>query len=377
MNWLAIDLGEGAAWLLRDGAVAAWQHGSPLPAETRVVALAPAESVGLHVETLPVRRLTELRQAVPFALEDRLAQPVEALHFALGAREGQRIDIAVVARDRLRAWIDHVASTGLHADLLVVDAHLLPRAAGSVHVARMADRVLVSAPDQIFAVPFADWPQWRSRLPSLSLLALGPDARFRPIEDATIPAVDRTTLLRLLPSRIAQAPDLLQGEFAPRQRDAGRRRLWRWAAVLAVAALLLAFLDAAVGVWTQARQRDRLRTEMADVFRQALPEARMTADPAAQLAAEVQRADGGNRSGSALSLLLRAAPVLMQGSRYRLRAFDYRNGSLELEVTTDDVAGLDALRESLATNGLMVEVIGVDPGDDGVRGRLRIAGDAA
>jgi general secretion pathway protein L len=368
---LLIDVLDGSGWLARVAGGVAWRSGQPVPADARVVAVVPAEAATLLRVSLPARRAAELRQAVPFALEERLAEPVESLQFALGRRSGDMVEVAVVARDRLAGWLADLAAQGISADAMVADAHLLASGGDAVRVARVGERVLLACADGAFALPAHDWPSWRGALPAGEVQALGADGRWHAGGEPA--PLDRIGLLRALSARVEHAPDLLQGEFAPRRRVAGQRRQWRWAAGLAAAAVLLALVEAGAGVVLEQQRRDQLRAQMAQVFSQALPEARMTADPAAQLAAELgrQQRAGGARGGP-FALLATVAPQLSQGSRYRLASMDWRLGMLELEIATADVAALDALREALAASGLAVEVTGVAPDAAGVRGRLRV-----
>ena len=371
---LLIDPLEGGGWLADAGTGSPWTSGSPLPAQTRVIAVVPAEAVTLHAVNVPARRATELRQALPFALEDRLATPVEELHFVSGARGDELTEVAVVARQTLRDWLQRVSGLKLTADRCLADAQLLPRDGDHLHAARVGDRLLLAHGAGAWAIPVADWPLWRPRFAHVPLRWLQANGLFAESDD--LPAtLDRRVFLRLMArgADSAAAIDLLQGEFAPVAQRAGQRRLWRWAAVLAGLAVVLALIDAAVGMLGERQRRDALRAEMGQVFRQALPDARMTADPAAQLVAELGR-QGASSSAGLFDLLRQAAPVIAQGSRYRLQAIDYRLGALELEVGAADVSSLDALRESLGSGGLLVELTGVDPGDEGVRGRLRLRG---
>jgi general secretion pathway protein L len=368
---LLIDVLDGSGWLARAGGGVAWRSGQPVPPDVRVVAVVPAESATLLRVSLPARRAAELRQAVPFALEERLAEPVESLQFALGRRSGDLVDVALVARDRLGAWLAALVAQGISADAMVADAHLLVDADAQPRVARVGDRVLLACAEGAFALPAQDWPRWRTALDAGALQALGADGRWHAGSEPA--ALDRIAALRALADRVEHAPDLLQGEFAPRRRLAGRRRQWRWAAGLAAAAVLLALVEAGAGVLLEQQRRAQLRAQMAQVFSQTLPDARMTADPAAQLAAELGRLQrAGGAQGGPFALLATVAPQLSQGSRYRLASMDWRLGMLELEIATADVAALDALREALAAAGLAVEVTGVAPDAAGVRGRLRV-----
>lgn len=368
---LLIDLATGTGWLVRAGGGGSWRTGDAVPGDAQVTVIVPAETVALHRLRMPTRRAAELRQAVPYALEERLAEPVEQLHFALGRREGDDLDVAVVARRDMQAWLRHHEQAPLsQAAALLADAHLLPRGADAVHVAQLGDRLLVALADGAHVLPVEQWPQWRALLPDRPLQVLGGDGRFH-VADAPVP-VPMAAFLRFAAANAETAPNLRQAEFAPAQQANDQRRQWRWAAALAALALVLVLVDAATGLLVERGRRAQLQTQIREVFEQALPGMRMTADPAAQFAAELGRTRESALAGSPLARLAEVAPLITQGSHYRVRAIDYRGGAIELEVVAADVGRLDALREAIAARGLPVEVTGVDPHDDGVRGRLRL-----
>jgi len=77
-----------------------------LAAASRVTVLVPAADVLLLEAPAPIRQRAQLQRAVPYAVEDQLAQAVEDLHFALApeAQEG-RIGVAVLARSALQRWL--------------------------------------------------------------------------------------------------------------------------------------------------------------------------------------------------------------------------------------------------------------------------------
>lgn len=369
---LLIDLESGSGWLARGAAGSSWRPGDPVPAEAEIAVVVPAETVALHRLAMPTRRAGELRQAVPYALEERLAEPVEQLHFALGRRDGADIEVAVAARRDMQAWLQRHASADLaRASALHADAHLLPRSADTIHVAQIGDRLLVALSDGAHVLSAGQWSQWRPLLPDLPLRVLGSDGAFH-AADAPAP-VALTTFLRSVAASVDFAPNLRQGEFAPVHQARDQHRQWRWAAVLAGLAVVLMLAETATGLLIERNRRAQLQTQIRDVFEQALPGMRMTADPAAQLAAELGRA-GSSTAGNPLARLAEVAPLITQGNRYRVHAVDYRGDAIDLEVVTADVGQLDALRETIAARGLPVAVTGVDPHDDGVRGRLRLGG---
>ena len=171
--------------------------------------------------------------------------------------------------------------------------------------------------------------------------------------------------------------DLLSGAYAPRQRDAGARRLWRWAAILALAAVALGMGAMALERWQLERRHTVQRAQMEALLRESLPEVQRIVDPRAQMAGELARLAGHGGPQGALSMLAQIAPVLSGSGRYTLDAVEYRNGVLDLTLRSSDVATLDELRERIVTLGLGAELVSMVPGSGGVEGKLRVRGAGA
>ena len=99
VDWLVVDTGGGRVGSVQRGTLleAAAQVG-----QRRVIGIVPATEVLLTDANVPIRNVTRLRQALPFALEEQVADDVSDLHFSIGKRGGNgALPVAVVRRDRL------------------------------------------------------------------------------------------------------------------------------------------------------------------------------------------------------------------------------------------------------------------------------------
>jgi general secretion pathway protein L len=368
-----------AEWLTlgRDGRVLAGpQPGLPPRGAENVWVLVPSEHVLLQRAPRVARQRRQLEQAVPFAIEDQLAAPVEHLHVALASNDGDEIGVAVVAQARLDAWLARLRGAGLEPDRVLPESLLLPWSAGAATVLVDAERaVLRHGEFAAFAGELAELPSW------LGLLAADGKApsRLRWIGAAAPPAgysverEDPGTLLRWFAAQLARSHpiDLLQGRYrAWRGRDTSRR-LWRWAAGLALAAGIAAFAQLALERQQLVDRNERQRAEMEQLLRAAVPGTTRVVDPKAQLAAEHARL-GRSGGAGALPLLARIAPSFAGSGRYTLDGLEFRGDTLEVVIRAADIAALDALRESLAALALQVELTSANPGSGGVEGRLRI-----
>lgn len=370
------------AWLM-PGAAAASTDGLPTAEvaarATRIVVLVPGAEV-LLLETPAVsKNRSQLAKAVPYALEDQLAQPVEELHFALAAKaEGGNIGVAAVAHARLRQWLSELAAAGVHPDQMLPDSLVLPVGhllieSGSAQLRLAPWRAAAMEPELL-----AEWLEFADdgSLPEIEVF----DTRFQPRQELPLPVrayhERQGDALALLAPGVAAEPvlNLLQGDYAPRHRSAPAARWWRRAAAAAAVLVLLAFVQLAAERFALARESDRLDNAMRDVLVQSFPEMEKVAgDPPALMKSALARLGGGETTGGLLRTLGQIAPILGSTTRLTTRGIEFRNGTLELAVTAPDVPTLDSLRERLATlPGLKVELTAANPGQNGVDGRMRL-----
>lgn len=359
--------------------------------------LLPAEWV-LRLETPRVSRsLQTLRQAIPYAIEDRLVAPVEQAHVALGAEDDPAsVVVRVVDREHLRSALDACTQHGLTIRAACSEAEVLPADAEAL-LWFEAGRVLFRPTPQAAVVVSEE-----SALPDLlKALPVAANRRFTVCSETTLSDAQVASLDALLgPARWAHAAtgrslclplagatqddrritlgNLLQQDFAVRPASGDALQWWKragWVAGVAVGLLLVN------GVMERQQLQAQLadtHEKMANVLREAVPGVSQVVDARTQLEAELNRLRRGAGGGDdALALLAQVSPVLAGSTRYTLQAVDYRAGTLELTLSGEDVSTLDGVRETLAAlPGLQVELAGVTPGKGVVEGRLRIRGGA-
>lgn len=201
--------------------------------------LVPTEQVRLLAVDLPLANRAKRLAALPFAIEDQIAEPVESLHLALGAELApKRYLVGVVAHDVMARWSEIADAAGLGHAAIVPDALALPRPPEGAWAVELAnDRAIARSGDGTgFALPLAMLkPVWQAAgsPPATAYGAPLPDEMM-----AGQGVLDSSTLQ--LP-----ALDLRQGLYA--RRRAGVPNLWRrlaWIAALgATAHILIAAAD--------------------------------------------------------------------------------------------------------------------------------------
>ncbi len=384
-------LSDGSlSWLTQDAsgrALSAANPGAPpaqaLARSAHVAVLVPSEEVLLLSAPAVSQQRSQLARALPYAIEERLAGPVEDLHIALPSQiAGDTIGVAVVARATLRGWIDMLAAQGIQPDVLVPETLALPVADGAVTLLIEDARALLRSDAQQASVcDLASLPAW---------LAATAPAALEVFDFRAAPALALTgnvtryherqrDPLAFFATHLSPHPslNLLQGDFAPRHRQLPARRLWRIAAMFAGAALLLGGIYAIADWARNSAESQRLDTAMREVLHQSFPRLDSVAgDPRQLMQSELARLRGNGDDAGVLRMLREVAPVLGSSTRVAVKGIEYHNATLELSLRAPDVETLDLVRERLGNlAGFKAEVTSAsasDKNDGAIDGRVRV-----
>ncbi|MFZ1342652.1 type II secretion system protein GspL [Thiothrix eikelboomii] len=112
-------------------ASAEWQQGtwaqvSKMKGNQAVVLLIPSADVLLTRTLLVTSNNRQLKQALPYALEENLVGEVEDQHFVWQAENDSMLAVAVIDRNRLKAWMQTLKQQKLRAKAILPDIFALP-----------------------------------------------------------------------------------------------------------------------------------------------------------------------------------------------------------------------------------------------------------
>ena len=410
-DWLLLRLprtpGGDASWLVASpgGAPLTATQSGPLPqaapagAGRRVCALVPGSDVLLAEPELPAKSGLKLQQVVPYALEEQLAEDIDALHFAIGRRaaDSSRTPVAVVSRALLDEWLAALRGAGLQPECLYADCELLPVNPGQAVALLEEDAVFVRAPgappvclplDALHealeiarAAPragageddagatrglilYAGTAEWqahgaaveeaRGHFASLKvqLLGDGPLALFA--QQLGAPA----------------AVNLLQGNYAPKSAQAAGIGAWRVAALLLLALIGLHLVGKAAELRVLKSREQQVDSAMRDTYHSAMPGDPATSDyrrRMEQRLAVVRGSGGANGLLGALEALARARPP---GTS--LQSLNFHGGVIELTLNAPDAASLDHLSQQLHNYGWQAQLVGGTTVGSSYQGRVQL-----
>jgi general secretion pathway protein L len=354
--------------------------------------LVDSEDVLLTQAAIPSKQRRQVLQAVPYMVEEQLAQDVEECHFAVGPRTPDgRTSVAVIDRARLAALVEQFTSLGIALSSVTPDVLCVPFDTG-VHVLIDESRALIrTGPTTGVSVEAELLPVAISMCGSVDRISvhLHPTARSgfelqkAQIEagfdgELTVHELDVSPFECLCMSYAADSIDLLQGEFEVAEETARRSNVWRPAVILAGCAFgLHIMLLIAQGIYLDikaTRYEREVRALYADVF----PNDRNVRDIRRRWEAHL-RADSGSGSGEFFELFGEAASHL-PGFNLELQNvnFNENRGDVILQLTAPRSEDFVVFAMALVEAGLMAEVGTINQDSEMARGsiKVRLSGDS-
>jgi len=367
---------------------------SQLPTAKRVYGLLPSTDILLAQVDVPSKQRQRLLQAVPFVLEEQLAEEIENLHFAVGERDkvSGLIPVAVLERAHLQTYLEAIQETGLVFDAIVPEVLAVPLPPQGWGLLLLGNTLLVRTGAYTgFAVELNNALTWLQfaineageNAPSLlQVYASGTTHWTQDLNSLGIPVQVQTEAqgeYAWLSKGMFAAPplDLLQGEYRPSHALGEFWKPWRLTAAL----LLLGVLIYGGQLWTQsqqlAQQRTQLSQQIEQVYRETFPESKKIVNPRAQMEQQLkqlrnQRGQGGSDTDF-LSQLVQLSPSLKQSTGLLLKRLEFRQGRFELEMDLGSLQAVEQLKQSWVQQGFQVEIAGMNSRQNGVELKMKVA----
>jgi general secretion pathway protein L len=349
---------------------------------------------------VPVRAGAKVREVVPFALEELLAEDVDTLHFAVGKRapDSVRTPVAVVARSLMDGWLAALGEAGLTAEVVYAESDLLPINPGQAvavldgdsAVVRLTGHTPVTMPIDALAealelvrppppemgtapehtgsglVLYTGPVEWHQHSREVEALR----DRFDGIKVQLLADGPLALYAQQLPGVAPTGINLLQGPYAPVSSLASHLKAWRIAAALLAGLVVLHAAGSAAELMTLKKAERRLDASITETFRETMHEQNAT-DARHRMEQRLVGA-GDGALGGLLPTLQALAQARGTAGDTVIQALSFREGALELRVTAPNVEALDHMSQALRSNGWQADLTSGNPGKSGYEGRIEI-----
>ena len=370
--------------------------------DRQVIVLVPAGQTSTLTCDLPARG-ARLRAALPFALEEQVADEIENLHFAPGARRpGGDLPVAVVAHDKMNAWLERLREAGIRPARLVPEDHGLAFVPNTLSLLVAEDQIVfndgadlqfvmqgVTPLEALMAAGIlddnglVDKAEGASRHllvycePTDEQLFADDWARLRQVLDSVDVNLLPDGVLPRLAVTVASGTgiNLLQGPYGERTDIGGLFRPWRIAAMLLLALGVLGFAGKAIDYYRLTSEEAALKEQFTAEYRKIRPDdTREILDPLGTVTS-IRRGYGATTAAPAVFLpsLQQLATAMQESKEAQIVAISYRAGVVDVRLTAPDVPTLDKIQKSVNQSTRFTATIqSTDRVGDQVNSRIQI-----
>ena len=369
---------------LEDAAQLAQQH--------KVIVLLDSSNVHLNHVQLPTSNRQKMLRAIPYALEEQLAEDIEDFHFVIGKTDPHYgTPVAGIRKDTIENLLDTFHQAGISIDAVIPDAICSPAAPNQWSVLFHAGKALIQFEALIGTVIDA------ANLPLLLQASLNrtenkPEKIVYFYLDGEEPeqlaeAIDtdieiikiayNTHPLVVFCGEFTKAKslNLLQGQYKPRRKTSGNWYRWRLAASLAAVWLLL---YAGINIYNLNNLKAKnaeLALQIENVYKKSFPGSRRIVNPRVQMEQKLNelRGGGGPQGNQFLALLTESVSAISSQKDIQVQSIDFRNNRMDIGLTGTNLQSVETLNKQLNKNtNLTTEITSATSEKNIVKGSIRL-----
>lgn len=372
-----------------------------------LVGIIPGDEALFCVADIPAKQSRYINQALPYAVEEQIAQDIDSVHLALGSHNAEGYRVAAIDRLRMAHWLELFRDwTHTRLEAIYPDAAMLPVTEGGWSICLDGESAMMGSERGewlsmqsvnlgMFAHTLAA-PASEDVVAEVPVVIYGTDAEFEEqqalLGELMVPgrlAVRRESLelmpLELLAHahhhHLCRPINLCQRDFSVKDGKANPFKPWR--PLIAVAAVWFAVqvaVEAGMGFYYQ-QQAEDLRQQAMSVYRESFPGDRKTHAGNVRRVVEGQlRVAGADGPAADFVTLMKYtgqqySNVASTGSvTFNSINYSQSRGELVVDVRAESYDRLSALRNGLVGQGLDAKIGSVVNEASGARGRLTVSG---
>lgn len=345
-----------------------------------VIALAPSSDVLLTQVSLPSNASRKALGAIPFMLEEEICGDISQHFFALGERDGDLQQVAVVAVDKLQLWQQTFKDAGIFCQTMVPDALTLPFSDNTLSLVQLHDSIITRTDRWQGLAGEGDW-----LLNIVAQMAIKDDKSivcYSEIEGlGDISCENITTdyaelpLLMMLKNIHAKSLNLFQERFAVKREGNPHWQKWKVAAVLAVLALTINIVTKTIELNDIKSQRAQINQQISASIAQGFPDIGQYRQPRQAVERELRRLEQAGGSIGMLAILSQLTDAFASsGVTPQTLRYDASRTELRMQSVANNFESLERFRRDVQSLGFAVDQGAINNRGDQVVGVIIVKG---
>lgn len=364
----------------------------------QVIGVARGDAIACHSVKIPGKRRKNVESALPYALEDRLTEDVEDLHFKLMSWHPDEPALAaVISNDQISEWINKFQFLGINLDAIIPEYLLLPRHPnGNLTISKVEeDRLCIRLGEfqglSLDKSGFTYW--WESRenlqqsysvtdlnlartLSKLVIKEQGENTGEGQIKNTINHwkiGDDFTQWFRNFElSEDYDRYSILDGNFAPTHNKKSENLL-KVAAIIAVVAIVGYWGLTAFESHNLQSRKQQLDSSLRNLFSEYFPDQPYLDRPRSQLTNLIDGVKTGNLRNTEFQELMTAVSKITPAHGAVVEEINFRDSDMIVLCTVKDMASLDTITQAFNNLGSVnAELLSSGAQDGKVTGRFRL-----
>lgn len=393
-TWSLVNNAGELTTMLSQGAIS---DAASVAEKHKTVVLLDNTSVHVDSTKLPITNRKKLLRAIPFALEEHIADDVDELHFVAGKTQSDgSVPVAAIKKDTLEAISRTLDQAGICPDAIIPD---------SLCITANSRRWAILIQDNQANIQFNTFSGGEFDLDTLPVIfpSLLQQETITPPEDIILFTRDGDSneiisqaIIDAIPGDVelinvsynthplvvycghyhnAMPLNLLQGAYKPKSKNNIAWHQWRLAAALAVAWLVLQLGSASVEYYELEEKNGQLKAQINKLYKKAFPESKKIVNARVQMEQKLNELKGSgstNKGSSIIALLSDSADALSSESGVTLQAINYRNNKMDLQLTGTTLQDIESLNKKINQRPLKSEITSSSSENNQVKGNIII-----
>ncbi|MCL1090348.1 type II secretion system protein GspL [Shewanella profunda] len=311
--------------------------------------LVPASAMTLTSVNLPEKGQRQALKALPFMLEEILADDVDSMHFTVGPRNGDALSVVAVAHEQMQTWLNCLTEAGLKVKRIVPDCLALPLQECQWAAMRFGNELLLrtgSGTGQ--SLPLSWLP-----LAMKQLVTKDEDISVASYTDLELEGVELKPQpldlpMLVLARGILNAPiNLLSGVYTPKREYSKYLMLWKNALIILGVACLLALVNKGLTIHQVNNQIADLKAQSESIYQQVVPGNSRIVNLRSQMESQLRALQGQGSGAEFFAMLdgLKDAFKQVPELKPNTLRFESARNEIRMQVSAKNYAQIEKFKE--------------------------------
>ena len=311
--------------------------------------LVPASAMTLTSVNLPEKGQRQALKALPFMLEESIAEDVDAMHFTVGPRNGDALSVVAVAHEQMQTWLSCLAEAGLKVKRIVPDCLALPLQECQWAAMRFGNELLLrTGLGTGHSLPLPWLPVAMKQLTAQTDEVSVASYTEMELDGVELKPQPLDLPMLVLARGILHAPiNLLTGVYTPKREYSKHLLQWKNAAIVLAIAIVLSLVNKGLTIHQVNGQIADLKAQSEAIYQQVIPGNSRIVNLRSQMESQLRALQGQGNGAEFFAMLAGLQDAFKQVPELKPNSlrFESARNEIRMQVTAKNYAQIEKFKE--------------------------------